>query len=451
MAWLWCLWSMSLAAEARPDEPWLSRHDATAARGAARPTCPPREEQAKSRPEPTARDWPVWELDLAAGTGPAEVLAVAQAPSRVVDVPLGGRAEDVARVRAALSRPGARVGTWGDSHSARGPFVNALRTIVQSALGNGGVGFVPAIRPGQYVDVPGAFACGVGGWSRRAAVGNGAEVPQGLGPRLDLVESKDAASYGWFFASEPVSRMLLLFERHPGGGKLSVSIDDLPAVEVSTAGEGPGAVAFDVAEKKHVLRYAPRGDGVVRLAGVLLERAGNGAVVDNLAVSGAAFAAWQRATPTSIGAWTMWLRHDLAILEYGSNEVAAFRFERAAYRAELTASLAAFRAAMPGTPCLLVGPPDRAWAREAERFAIFQGTGWAVEEQAALGPEHGCATWSFQAAMGGPGSAVAWRRATPPLMGQDYMHLEKAGSSAVAATLGRALGLPTTESSAGAR
>ncbi len=451
MAWLWCLWSLSLAAEPRTDEAWLSRHDATAGRGSPRPTCPPREEKAKPRPEPSARDWPLWEIDLAEGTGPAEVLAVARAPARVVELPLGGKADDVARVKSALSRPGARVGIWGDSHSARGPFVNALRAVVQGALGTGGLGFVPAVRPGQYVDSPGVTACGVGDWSRRAPVGKAAELTQGLGPRLDLVEARDPNAYGWVFASEPVSRMVLLFERHAAGGALSVSVDDVPPVAVTTAGEGPGAVAFDVTEGKHLLRYAPRGDGAVRLSGVLLERAGTGAVVDNLAVSGAVFASWQRAAPASIGAWAQWLRHDLAVLEYGTNEVGAYRFDRAAYRVELAASLAAFRAALPGTPCVVVGPPDRAWAREGERFAIFQGTGWVIEEQAALGPEYGCATWSFQAAMGGAGSAVAWRRATPAWLGADYMHLEKAGSAVVAGALARALGLPTDGSSAGAR
>jgi len=449
MAWMAWLLSQSLAADPRVDAPWLSRHDATSAAGATRPTCPPREGESKEHPEPGARDWALWEIDLAAGTGPAEVLAVAQAPARVVEVALGGQAEDIARVRAALSRPGTRVGVWGDSHSARGPFVNALRALVQGGLGNGGVGLVPAVRPGQWVDAPGALACGVGTWSRRAPVGKAAEAPQGLGPRLDLVEAREPGAYGWVFASEPVTRMVLLFERHAGGGGLSVSVDDLAPVAVSTAGEGPGAVAFDVGLGKHLLRYAPVGDGAVRIGGVVLERAGTGAVVDNLAVSGSMFAAWQHAIPSSIAAWSAWLDHDLAILEYGTNEVGAFRFDRAAYRAQLAASLAAFRAAMPTTPCLLVGPPDRAWAREAERFGIFQGTGWVIEEQAALGHEAGCATWSFQAAMGGPGGAVAWRRASPPLIGRDYMHLEKAGSSAIASALARALGLPTSALTAG--
>jgi hypothetical protein len=70
--------------------------------------------------------------------------------------------------------------------------------------------------------------------------------------------------------------------------------------------------------------------------------------------------------------------------------------------------------------------------------AIHQQIALAQRE---LGRQFRCEFWDWQAAMGGPGSAAAWARMTPPQMQGDLTHLTASGYRISGALFGHFLNL----------
>lgn len=172
--------------------------------------------------------------------------------------------------------------------------------------------------------------------------------------------------------------------------------------------------------------------------------------VDLYGYPGATAAGWARAEPSVLGGWFGKRPYDLVILAYGTNEAHDARFQPEAYREMLVRAVAGMRRQFPQARCVLVAPGDRgvrvsgrarstqatkkgrAAARSARpsasellRYARLHEQVAAIQQEVAA--QAGCASWSMQAAMGGPGTAYPWARATPPLMAGDLLHFTAAG------------------------
>lgn len=404
------------------------------------PDCPA---PSASRPSPVGSQpeaaWPLTSIDLSPGAtgggGPQAVVAAARQSPAIRSTTLGGAPAEITRAKAAIGHAGARVGWWGDSHAASGPLVNAFRQRLQAKIGDGGPGFVRALPPGSTAGVAGTVACASGGWRVRADAGPGSPSTRPYGPAGFLIESTSSADQGWIFASAPVNRIGLAFERGGDGGTIEVRVDSGDPMRVSTRGAGPGVLALSVPMGPHLLRYRPVGDGTVRIIGAFFERENEGIVVDNFAVGGRFASTFQRMDAGEFRGWLDYLALDLAIFQYGSNELSNPSLSAESYASDLDRSLSAIRSLFPATPCLLVGPPDRAVFRTRSRFGVFASVAWVNAAQATLGEKYGCTSWNTQAAMGGTGASVGWFLAPSPWMDGDLLHFTAAGAHALGAEL----------------
>jgi lysophospholipase L1-like esterase len=350
---------------------------------------------------------------------------------------LRGLPADIDRVRRALlggtyGKRIVRVGFWGASHVAGEFFTGALRRSLQERYGDGGHGFVMPVGPWKGYRADGVTVCGHGPWINefdRRAGGRGDGL---LGPGGMSVESDSPEAYGWVQTrgDAEVRRFEVLFLRQPSGGTLRVQIDDAMPVELSTRGAiGPGAAVFRVRSGGHRLRVAPVGDGPVRLLGVNMENDRPGFVVDAMGVNGRTVSSWRRWNAELFASFEKRRPHDLIALAYGTNEANDANFTPEEYQKSLETSLERVRSLFPDTPCVLIGPADRAKKLAGGKFAVWEPNTQVAAIQRSMGPKYGCATWDLQGAMGGPGSALSWWSAEPRLMSDDLIHLSPLGYS----------------------
>jgi len=171
-----------------------------------------------------------------------------------------------------------------------------------------------------------------------------------------------------------------------------------------------------------------------QLLGVVVEAKDRyGVVLDTLGLNGARYRsalAWDEAT------WVAELARrepDLVVVAFGSNESSdspAPKYEN--HQDHVKQLMARVRKAAPQADCLVFGPIDRG-GRYEEIVSRLN------EAQAAAAAEVGCAFWSGQVAMGGPGSMYAWGRQVPQLGSRDALHLTMRGYKVLGEMLGRDL------------
>jgi lysophospholipase L1-like esterase len=95
--------------------------------------------------------------------------------------------------------------------------------------------------------------------------------------------------------------------------------------------------------------------------------------------------------------------------------------------------------ALPRTSCVLVGPTDRPIKRGRRRVKHRPRTDLIIATQKKVSRAMGCGFWDSVKAMGGPLSIVDWANSTPPLAGNDLVHLTGRGYRRLAEDLARAL------------
>lgn len=202
-------------------------------------------------------------------------------------------------------------------------------------------------------------------------------------------------------------------------------VDTAPAVEVSTAGDGPGMAILQVNPGAHRLTVSPKGDGPVRLVGVNMENDGTGVVVDAMGVNGRTVSSWLRWDSAQQKQWYSRRPYDLVVLAYGTNEANEDSLNVDTYRNTLSESLKRMRSIFPDTACVLIGPGDRGKKVRDQKYAIWEPNGLVARIQQEVGPQYGCATWDMRAAMGGEGTSLAWWKGG--LMASDLIHFTANG------------------------
>ncbi|HET9954472.1 MAG TPA: GDSL-type esterase/lipase family protein [Polyangiaceae bacterium] len=162
--------------------------------------------------------------------------------------------------------------------------------------------------------------------------------------------------------------------------------------------------------------------GRPRLHGVIVESEQPGVVLDTVGIDGARIATALAWDEESFIAELAARRPDLIVLAFGTNE--AFDALRvSAYDQELSSLLGRARRAAPDSECLVLGPPDALDVEGGSVARIPEIAGVYAQTAARLG----CAFYSLQAAMGGPGSFAAWQRTEPRFAQADRIHLTKDG------------------------
>jgi lysophospholipase L1-like esterase len=163
----------------------------------------------------------------------------------------------------------------------------------------------------------------------------------------------------------------------------------------------------------------------VRLFGVNMERDTPGVVIDAMGVSGRTASSWLRWDEPLMDAYLERRKPDIAVLAYGTNEANDRKLTEAEYRETLRSVLTRMRRRLPDTPCVLIGPSDRARKIKGTTYAIWGPTAGIARIQREIGPEFGCVTWDLQEATGGPGSMLRWFSAK--LTAPDLIHFSAGG------------------------
>jgi lysophospholipase L1-like esterase len=210
--------------------------------------------------------------------------------------------------------------------------------------------------------------------------------------------------------------------KEPRGGDFDLIVDGKTIQRIATNSRNAGFAqhAFETPPGAHTIRTQLRGNGPVRLFGVVAETAQPGVVVDTLGIGGADMASqlrWQE------DVWTASVQQrnpDLVTFAYGTNEAMDAGRSVPHYETQLRAVLARFRKALPATSCLLITPFDL-----PKKWSVRLGQ--LLQAQRRVSKEFGCAFWDGYAFMGGPGSMRRWVRAKPPLAARDYIHLTPLG------------------------
>lgn len=355
----------------------------------------------------------------------------------------GGRlaqALSAALERARAGGPSARLAFWGASHTASDQYTSVLRRELRRAAGDGGPGLVlPSLpfplyemRDVEVPDVP-AFA---GRFVRGARRTPGAYGRAGFA--LD-VERRARAELTLRASAAPIAHVEVWAMAQPGGGSVGLEVNGREVASVDTEVGPPGTLVravADVAPGRHRFAVDVRGDGPVRLFGVLAESATPGVVVEAFGVPGARARDQEPWDAASFAEQLAVRPPDVVAIAYGTNE-SGDGTPLTQVEASVDAALDRLEAAAPGAACLVIGPSDRPRRRDGAWVARPRSTALAelFHRRAAA---HGCAFFDLLAWQGGPGAIERWVGAGLAL--DDHVHLTDEGYAMLARALLRELG-----------
>ena len=246
-------------------------------------------------PEGPARQKPGLPFAAPAPGGPA--LSPETPPPLPIEDPSGHALDAfyarLARVEAGEAGAVARITYYGDSVIASDWITATLRRKMQARFGDAGHGFILIADawPGYHHDNIARFASK--GWKVSRVVGPYA--PDGLyglggvsfvadGPGMfATVATAERGEIG-----RKVSSFQVTYATEPGGGKLSLTLDNEPPRVISTSSEKTEvkALTLRAPDGPHKLEIRSNGGGPVRVFHVILERDGPGVVVDAVGIIG---------------------------------------------------------------------------------------------------------------------------------------------------------------------
>jgi lysophospholipase L1-like esterase len=353
--------------------------------------------------------------------------------------------------------PGAyRIGVWGDS-------LTSARIFVDAALQAAGIqktavppSFIQAGIKVPGISLPLKAACASAGWQTAYAYREKGNTPTFSKGLLSMESSSPGdvifMDFRFPLATTRVRQLDILYEkaRPDGSLLLGVAID----------GEAEKLIPLSHSAAS-VLRIAPQEpmatvrirlvSGQVRLHGFQPQYEGApNVVLDSLSVPGALLRGWayvdERLLPGAPGAAE---DYDLILIQYGTNEGASPAFNAAKYADYLRANLARVRKIHPDARCILIGPPDRgvAGGQAANPMKYSNIHRQIAVAQRQVSAEHRCGFWDWQGETGGPGTAVRWAQARPPLMQPDLTHMTAQGYEASGRAFARFYSFPTPKHS----
>jgi lysophospholipase L1-like esterase len=399
--------------------------------------------------------------DQASGAGAAEPGAapsndvVGSSPSNdagpndvaIVTGPLARFFKAAEALKRGRRREPVRVLWLGDSHTFADFWPDAVRRPLADRFGAGGPGFFfTGLESYRHA---GAHFSRSGDWTVRP-------------DRPSLPERQDDGIFGLggmrAVAESPDSSFKIDVERDGIRGDATWDLCfRLPASSSGFRIQGDGmkpilvdSTSFHVGRLEHVTWRTPAPasvtvdgtDGAPEFCGVVVEGTVPGIVLDSVGIIGSRIAtalSWDE---------TQWIaeakrRHPvLAVLAYGTNECGD-GVPVAKYAAQYTQMMQRLRAAAPDVDCVIVGPTDRV-VKLGSPGRVGQIT--AVQQQAAA--SLGCAFFSTQDAMGGPGGFTKWASVDGDFTASDGVHLAPNGYAELGAQMVRVLlserpGLPS--------
>ena len=231
-------------------------------------------------------------------------------------------------------------------------------------------------------------------------------------------------------STEPFSRVELYYLAQPGGGTVGITIDGHEVSTVDThSDDGKHSayttVAVDGGAGRTVELHAT---GKVRFFGATLENA-SGAIVDNMGIVSGTVKNYANNRADHAQGQLAHRGADLIMIALGANEaqwLPPMAKTMTEYQAQYARILAPVRAGRPEATCLVIGPLDQAEAH-GDDLVSRPVMPMMVAAQRAAAKAAGCAFFDAYAWAGGKGAAIRWFQRG--LVGSDFQHLSRAGSS----------------------
>ena len=395
---------------------------------------------------------PVGSDSTYASTAAPETLVVGsdhriEDPAKTLDPFYAALAQTEAR------RPGAitRITHYGDSPITNDGITGTVRRLLQTRFGDAGHGFILVDRPWAWYGHDAITFTSGGGWTDEPILN--AKVNDGqFGLGGVTFRANGPGKYARFAPAsqgetgKSFSRMEVYYLQQPGGGQLSISVNDEGAQTVSTGGDTVRSGFYEAKAPRvgpNTFQVTTVGADEVRLFGAVLENDGPGVVYDSLGVNGAY--AGMLATAMNEEHWKQQLQHrrpDLVVINYGTNEsqyATPAQMER--YERELREVIRRVREALPTASILILSPMDRGQHAPGGRIITKPTIPMIVEMQRRVALDTGCAFFNTFSAMGGEGTMAKWYAGTgrKHLVNTDLTHPTAQGAEIVGRLIYEAL------------
>jgi lysophospholipase L1-like esterase len=331
-----------------------------------------------------------------------------------------------------------RILHYGDSPTTADSITADIRSLLQERFGDSGHGFVLIAKPWPWYGHRGVEIHGSGWKIEAASQGRAKDGIHGLGG-VSFTGSPGATSK--IHLDTRHSHVEIEFLRQPGGGVFTMSAGDTLLGEMETEGEkAPDFAQFPLPDGETTDITIAVKSGTVRLFGASFEKDALGVIYNSLGVNGGQIQMVLRYYEKD--QWTTQLQHqkpDLVILNYGTNESSFASYIDSLYAKELREVIARVKAALPGTPILIMSPMDRGERRSDGTIGTLPTIPKLVEIQRQAAAETGCAFFNTFEAMGGEGTMGRWYQMQPRLISADFMHPLPQGARKVGVLLDNAL------------
>jgi lysophospholipase L1-like esterase len=325
-----------------------------------------------------------------------------------------------------------RVLVYGASHTQADVYPGYLRAYLQTRFGNAGQGFASVVKVNRWFRYADLEIDETKGWvcetAQRASARKDGYYGL-LGACGSTTNKRDKTTLIPRHEAAIASHYELWYLAQPKGGRLELYVDGKKQGTVDTDAPqiGPGYYPFEVDPGPHKIEVKAKGDGEIRLFGLVMETETPGVVVDTLGIAGtraSSMLAWDQ------DIWTDNIRRrdpDLYILAYGTNEATDDSQPISDYRDKLREVLTRLRNAAPDASCLLLGPGDFPREVEEDVWIPRPRVSEIIEVQRDLAYEMGCGFWDARAFMGGVNSMHTWATSRPQMASRDHVHLTKRG------------------------
>ena len=359
-----------------------------------------------------------------------------------------------------------RVAVWGDSHMASGVFSGELIRSLGTRGAEVETSYLPPTMGRSGVRLPLRKYCQATTWRLEPAY---TSASRGLskGPSLIDLRSTRRGAYLWldFRLDAQPSRVVgvrVMYLPTATASTLGITLDNgteqrIPLVRSSNAAGPLRTADIEVVAREGAplstlkLRVV---EGVAVLQGFMLtHREPRPITMDVFGLPSATVRGWAQIESGYMKDALRGSSYDAVILQYGTNEGNDSKFDVDRYSSGLAEALAGLRSVFPDAACLLIGPTDRgvrirkpsARSRRPPppppdllKFSRIHRE--ITLAQAEVGKRYNCASWDWQAFMGGPASIYSWVLSTPPRAARDLTHLTPTGYRQSAAGLASALG-----------
>jgi lysophospholipase L1-like esterase len=323
---------------------------------------------------------------------------------------------------------------YGDSPTTADLITGDVRAMLQNKFGDGGHGFLLTAKPWAWYQHRGVDISDKG-WTASTAVGKMRDDTYGVGGAS--FEGTTGASSHITLKDSDQRTIEIAYLGRPGGGTVSVAANGAEVGTFSTAADSvePAWHTVTLPEGTKSVDLKPV-SGAVRLFGETFRTSGRGVVYDSLGLNGAS------TTVLSNGfnapAWAAELQHErpaLVIINYGTNESGFGSYVDKYYEPSLRTAIKRIKAALPGTPILVMSPMDRGLRSGVDEIHTYDTIPRIVAIQRRVAAEQGCAFFDTFDAMGGDGTMARWYTGHPRLVSGDLIHPTPQGAAMVAQLL----------------